>query len=380
PSAVTFIPAPEPDDEDDAPAPTSPPSSLWNTLLWKWRAMAAYARTVFDNNTGLLLVAASQFFFSLMNVSVKLLNGLDKPVPTLELVIVRMAITYVCCMSYMFWQKVPDPILGPKGVRLLLLFRGFIGFFGLFGMYFSLKYLSLSDATVLTFLAPIFTGFTGALFLKEPFSRKEFLAGLCSFFGVILIARPAAIFGSKTAQQGDVGETDLVTPHQRLVAVGVALIGVLGATGAYTSIRAIGKRAHPLHSLTFFSSQCVVVASAAMIVLRIPPVIPTKIEWLAALLLIGIFGFIAQTLLTMGLQRETAGRGTLALYIGIIFALALERVFFHVTPSALSIAGTIIIMSSAIYVALTKDNATPKQPTQISLEFPGEAALEEGLL
>ncbi|KZP24261.1 hypothetical protein FIBSPDRAFT_427198 [Athelia psychrophila] len=29
----------------------------------------------------------------------------------------------------------------------------------------------------------------------------------------------------------------------------------------------------------------------------------------------GVFGFIAQTLLTMGLQRETAGRGTLAVYI-----------------------------------------------------------------
>ena len=36
------------------------------------------------DNTGLLLVAASQFFFSLMNVAVKKLNSLDKPVPTLE--------------------------------------------------------------------------------------------------------------------------------------------------------------------------------------------------------------------------------------------------------------------------------------------------------
>lgn len=29
---------------------------------------------------------------------------------------------------------------------------------GLFGVYFSLKYLSLSDATVLTFLAPVLVG------------------------------------------------------------------------------------------------------------------------------------------------------------------------------------------------------------------------------
>ena len=50
-------------------------------------------------------------------------------------------------------------------------------FFGLCGIYFSLQYLSLSDATVLTFLVPIFTGFSGALFLKEPFSLRELLAG-----------------------------------------------------------------------------------------------------------------------------------------------------------------------------------------------------------
>ncbi len=50
-------------------------------------------------------------------------------------------------------------------------------FFGLFGIYFSLKYLSLSDATVLTFLAPFCTGIAGAVFLKERYTYREALAG-----------------------------------------------------------------------------------------------------------------------------------------------------------------------------------------------------------
>jgi hypothetical protein len=37
-----------------------------------------------NNNAGMLLIVASQFFLSAMNVSVKLLNSLDEPVPTLE--------------------------------------------------------------------------------------------------------------------------------------------------------------------------------------------------------------------------------------------------------------------------------------------------------
>lgn len=49
-------------------------------------------------------------------------------------------------------------------------------FFGLFGIYYSLQYLSLSDATVLTFLVPMCTAISGALFLGEAFSGKQGLA------------------------------------------------------------------------------------------------------------------------------------------------------------------------------------------------------------
>jgi hypothetical protein len=44
-------------------------------------------------------------------------------------------------------------------------------------MYFSLQYLSLSDAVVLKFIAPILTGFSGAIFLKESLSLKGIVAG-----------------------------------------------------------------------------------------------------------------------------------------------------------------------------------------------------------
>ena len=49
-------------------------------------------------------------------------------------------------------------------------------FIGLFGLYFSLQYLSVSDATVLQFLAPIFTAVAGALILKEHFSKEQAFA------------------------------------------------------------------------------------------------------------------------------------------------------------------------------------------------------------
>lgn len=54
-----------------------------------------------------------------------------------------------------------------------------------------------------------------------------------------------------------------------------------------------------------------------MIIMRVEVVFPTRWDWLAMLLMIGIFGFIAQVLLTLGLQRETVGRGTMAVYVQV---------------------------------------------------------------
>jgi hypothetical protein len=52
-----------------------------------WLSSARSVVTVsafFDRNAGLLLVAASQSFFTAMNFSVKWLNSLDEPIPLLE--------------------------------------------------------------------------------------------------------------------------------------------------------------------------------------------------------------------------------------------------------------------------------------------------------
>jgi drug/metabolite transporter (DMT)-like permease len=58
-----------------------------------------------------------------------------------------------------------------------------------------------------------------------------------------------------------------------------------------------------------------------MAILREPVVIPTRLAWLGLLVVIGVLGFVAQILLTMGFQRETAGRASMALYtqVGVCF-------------------------------------------------------------
>ena len=52
---------------------------------------------------------------------------------------------------------------------------------------------------MITFLGPLATGLLGYLVLGEPFTLRETFGGIVSLAGVVLIARPAFIFGRKAA-------------------------------------------------------------------------------------------------------------------------------------------------------------------------------------
>ncbi|KAG8931000.1 hypothetical protein FRC02_003368 [Tulasnella sp. 418] len=305
------------------------------------------ARDFFDRNKGLFLIACSQLFGSGMVCIVKLMSSADNEastrVPTFELIGIRMALTWICATSWMLYNKVPHPILGPPDIRKWLIIRGVSGFFGIFGIYFSVQYLSLSDATVITFLSPFVTAFLGCFLLHESFSLKEACAGIASFIGVILIARPTFLFpthhshsmpppihGMSTANSthhgnlmGDEVLIDTATPAEghseamRIIAVGVALLGVLGAAGAYTSLRRIGNHAHMLHSVCYLCAWSVFVSIIGSIVMKVQWAMPSNWLWGLGLIAIVVLGFGGQTLLTLGLRYETAGRGTLALYVQI---------------------------------------------------------------
>lgn len=314
-----------------------------DSKLLRSQIEAGSFRSFIDRNNGLLLVAASQVFFAGMNVFAKLLSNptdpRDEPISTWQLIFARMSLTYICAIFYMWYNNVPDFLLGPKEVRGLLLVRSSVGFMGLFSIYYSLQYLPLSDATVLTFLTPCFTLVLGWLFLGESFTRREALAGLVALLGVVFIARPLSLFGTSdptTIIQPPSNSTmtpisDEPTQAQRLSAVLISLLGVVGAGGAYVTIRYIGKRAHALISVSMFSLVACLFSLGGLIITREKVVVPRG-RPLAYLLILGVSGFVAQFLLTMGLQREKAGRGSTAMYLQLLFALLWGKVVFNDTP------------------------------------------------
>lgn len=327
-----------------------------------------------------------------------------------------MGITSLLCTLYMWWAQVEHFPLGQKDVRKLLMARGFGGFFGreylslyrccreirskLIGdcsprhlLYVaccsfpipppnvyershtdSLQYLPLAEATVITFLAPIVACWACSILIHEPFTRSEQIAGLVSLVGVILIARPTSFFSRDAGETpiatatGDAKPatnattpsqltiTDHITSGQRLLAVGVALIGVLGAASAYTTVRMIGQRAHPLISVNYFAAWTTLVATAVL--LFVPGMdfqLPSGVKQWSYLVFLGVCGFVMQILLTAGLSYEKSSRATNMVYTNMLFALAFDKLVFDTTMGSMSIVGSSLILGSALYLAVRQD-------------------------
>jgi hypothetical protein len=101
-----------------------------------------------QRHTGLLLALLSQFLYATMALFYKLLTTQSPenqvPASALQVIFIRMAITWAGCILFMLATKTPDPFFGPKEIRVLLAFRGLFGFISLYSLYFSLEKLSLA--------------------------------------------------------------------------------------------------------------------------------------------------------------------------------------------------------------------------------------------
>lgn len=217
------------------------------------------------------------------------------------------------------------------------------------------------------FLIPLVTAWACHVFLGQSFTSKQLTAGLIAVVGVIFIAHPTAIFGPvDDATATTTGDLDKVTPAQRLLAICISLFGVLGASGAYTTIRVIGTRAHALISVNYFALIATAGSTAALLALPGGTggfVMPrSATEW-TLLLAMGVLGFALQFMLTAGLQMDRSPKATSMLYTQVLFALCFDWAIWGVLPGGWSLCGGAIVVASTLWSALQKNEA-PKQDSE----------------
>jgi drug/metabolite transporter (DMT)-like permease len=270
---------------------------------------------------GLQAMAVSALFFSLMAALAKVAGG---AVPLFEIVLARSLVVAILSGARLLHDGT-----GFRGREPgILVLRGILGFGALTCFYYAVVHLPLADATVVHFMNPVFTAFFAAAVLGEHIGVVEMLLVLASLGGVVLVARPALLFGG-----GGLAPVPVL----------VGLCGAFLAAGAYVSVRRLrGER--PMLIVFYFASVCTLL-SLPVVLAR--PVWPEP-AMLLVLLGVGVATHLGQTFVTWGFRLERAGRASAVGYLQIVFAAGWGWALFHEVPDAWTWFGAAVIVASTL--------------------------------
>jgi drug/metabolite transporter (DMT)-like permease len=271
--------------------------------------------------TGVRYMLASALAFSVMSLFVK---WAGERIPSQELVFARSVLSFA--MSFALLRRAGVSPLGNR--RGLLVLRGLYGFGGLSCAYYALTHLPLAEATLLSYLHPIFTSLLAIRVLGERPDPRLAVSIATSTAGVVLVTRPFGLLGAASAP---------LDP----VAVGVAIGGAFFVACAYVGVRQLSRTEHPLVIVLYFP---MIAAPASLPATLRHGVWPEGVEWIA-IAGIAVFAQLGQVWITRGLGLVPAGRATAISYTQIAFAALFGALIFGEIPGPATLAGTALIVA-----------------------------------
>jgi len=287
-------------------------------------------------------------FMLLASLSFAIMGGFAKVVsqvlPPVEVTFFRNVFG-VALVGFAIYKS---PLKQIGGKPLLLLFRGTMGFVALLAYFYIIAYIPLGEAVTYNKTSPLFVAIFAYMFLNEKLSKWATLAILMGFIGIAFISMPSE--GGFTFNKYSV----------------LGIFSGIGAALAYTSIRELRK---------YYDTRAIVMSFmgvgtvAPMLLMLLTPyidapksldfmfaefVMPQGIIWLYVLIM-GLSATASQILMTKAYELTKAGIvGTIS-YSNIIFALIIGIALGDPIPTPLKVFGIILVISSGLLVALSKD-------------------------
>ncbi|KAG7492783.1 hypothetical protein MATL_G00017860 [Megalops atlanticus] len=289
---------------------------------------------------GLVYALLASVFFSIVALLVKKIDGIH----AVEISAIRCFFQMVFVLPAMIYYKIG--FLGPKGKRIYLFLRGFLGSNAMILLYYAVQQMPLADATVIVFSNPVFTAVLAWIFLKEKCTIWDFVFTIFTLTGVILIARPPFLFGSRVSGiEGDY--------QNHIKGTIAAFMGAVGAACTFVVLRKMGKSVHYYLSVWYYAVIGFIEYVITMFVID---------EWTVPycgwdrwiLMLIGVLGIAGQTFLTKALQLEKAGPVALMRTMDVLLAFIFQFLFLSRTPTWWSLGGALCVIGSTTGVALRK--------------------------
>lgn len=286
---------------------------------------------------GIQLMLMATFFFSSMNVFVKLLPHL----PAVEIVFFRSLISLVITIGFLKSSR--SNIWGNN--KKILILRGITGSIALILYFTTLQHIPLASAVTIQFLAPIFTAILGLFIVKEKVLPWQWLFFLMSFGGVIVI-------------QG-------FDPRISMLYLALGITASLSSGLAHNFIRKMNTSENPLVIVFYFP---LVTLPVTGILCLFDWEMPRGNDWLI-LLTVGVLTQIAQILMTKAIQYEELSKIASLRYISIIYALIYGFLFFDETFNLMTYVGMILTLTGVVLNFWYRHRVALRQNMQATAEL-----------
>jgi drug/metabolite transporter (DMT)-like permease len=291
-------------------------------------------QTTTDTRRGILLMLAASFLFALTMLFAKLLSH---SMGSVEVTFWRNAIGLLVLGSLILRK----PIRNTGGRPLTLIFRGVIGTIALLAFFYTISATSLSNAIIYAKTEPIFTALLAFFLLGEKLKAKSVFAIFIGFSGVAVLS-------------------GLHFDYLHIIGI---LTGFLSAL-AYTSVRSLKAHYDPRTVVLSFMFFGVVIPALLMVIAEFvtsqlfafalsPFTMPYGVDWLW-IALMGLAAAYGQLFMTRAYFYAKAGLVSTVSYSVVLFSSLFGIMLGDVLPTAMVLAGAILIVLSGILLAREK--------------------------
>jgi drug/metabolite transporter (DMT)-like permease len=277
---------------------------------------------------GIALQLGATFLFTLMG---GLVRALGDRIPIGEQIFARSFLALIPLMIMLAWRREITSALKMKSPAWHFT-RALTGIAAMILMFLGLARLPLAESTAISFIAPLFSVALAAIFLGEVVRVWRWSAVAVGFVGVLVMLSPYL-------------GTTAVTSSAAIGAI-MTLVGAFFVAAAMTQVRAMTSTETTASLVFSFQIFATVVG---LVMLPWTWVWPSPGDALA-LLGIGVFGGIAQILLTESYRHAPASVVAPFSYTAMIWAVVLGYLMFRELPGTIVLVGAAIVVAAGLFV------------------------------
>jgi len=256
-----------------------------------------------------------------MDASVKWLGAVY---PTTQIMFFRCAVALLPIIVIVHLRG--GPVILQTANRGLHLLRSLLGIGAMGFAFYAFSLMPLAEAVSIMHTAPLFMTALSVVILREKVGLRRWTAVCLGFAGMLLVVRPGS---------------DMLASGSLYMLVAAMLIGCTTII-----IRHLGRIDDPVCITFYFTVSGVAVSLLGMLLQgwRAPP--PAD---LGLLCLVGLFGGLAQYLMTLGYRHLAVAILAPLRYLTIVFGGVIGYLVWGDIPDPVSLVGIAVIVASGLY-------------------------------